>query len=137
MAYQQSDPSAGDSDAQQTAIALRSHEKVLELRFKGRFSQADLAAVKAIRGRRYDGERRLWLLPHTPAVLAALRLSFRFELSAAAPIEEVRPPTASLPVQSSPVPSEPYDAAAIRILDEMRRTIARPRMPLLSSSTWR
>jgi integron integrase len=108
-----------------TAITLQSRGDNLELRFTGKFSPADLEAVKAIRGRRWDGERRVWLLPHAQAVLDALRNSFRYEFSTSAPgAHDATSPRASVPAQPAPVTApEPYDSAASRILDELRRMI--------------
>ena len=37
-----------------------------------RFSEADLAQIKQIPGRRWDPERKQWLLPDTPETLAVL-----------------------------------------------------------------
>jgi hypothetical protein len=108
-----------------TAITLRSRGDKLELRFVGRFSPTDLEAVKAIRGRRWDSERRLWLLPHAQAVLDALRNSFRYDFSPSAPGEhDVTSPRPSVPSQPAPVAArESYDSAANRTLDELRRMI--------------
>ncbi|MGH7470691.1 MAG: phage integrase N-terminal SAM-like domain-containing protein, partial [Longimicrobiales bacterium] len=108
-----------------TAITLQSRGDKLELRFIGRFSTADLAAVKALRGRRWDSERRVWLLPHDQAVLDGLRSSFRFEFPTPAPaMQDVTSLQASVPAQPAPATApEPYDSAASQILEQLRRMI--------------
>src|SRR5687767_1813432 len=55
----------------------------LELSLTGHpdFANA-LAAVKAVAGRRYDGDRKLWCFPDDPAVAERLMVTVKPEVSA-------------------------------------------------------
>ena len=124
MADQNPSPARAGTDLQKTAVEVQTRENFLELRFRGRFLPADLEAVKAIRGRKWDHERRVWLLPDTPAVMTALRLSFRFEPSVPAAAEDMPAAVDSLPTQPRAATSAAsYNAETIRLLEEVRRTI--------------
>jgi integron integrase len=58
------------------AVYVGAWQGLLELRFKGRFTAADLVSVRAVEGRRWEPERRSWLLPHVPGTLTALTRAF-------------------------------------------------------------
>jgi integron integrase len=54
------------------AVRVFVQHRRLELMFDRGFTAADVAAVKAIPGRRWIPERLIWTLPNTPAALEAL-----------------------------------------------------------------
>ena len=58
------------------AVRVRHRADRLELSFDRGFSPADLAAVRAIAGRRWQPERRVWTLPRSPRTLATLERAF-------------------------------------------------------------
>lgn len=62
-----------------------------------RYSEEDIDAIRAIAGRRWDPERRLWLIPDTPEARSALRQSFgpRLALTEASKAPPARAPSAS------------------------------------------
>ncbi|MEX2282314.1 MAG: site-specific integrase, partial [Gemmatimonadota bacterium] len=67
---------------EKTAVVLALRDGRLELRFTGKFTSSDLTAVKTLRGRRWDVERRAWQLPYAPEILHMLESWFQFEFSA-------------------------------------------------------
>jgi integron integrase len=121
MAAEKSGEAGQVAGTPQTAIEVRLRSGQLELRFTRRFTSAELAAVKAIRGRSWDAQRRVWLLPHTPEVLDDLRRSFGLKSAQAhAPLNRddsnVKPQEIEPAVEAS---ADGFQA----ILDAMRRTI--------------
>ncbi|MBI4545471.1 MAG: phage integrase N-terminal SAM-like domain-containing protein, partial [Gemmatimonadetes bacterium] len=116
-------PHAGAA-ADATAVHVRLRDGRLELRFQRRFSQADLEAVKAIPGRRWHPERRIWLLPHKPESLSALTRSFGSRLV----LPETPPASAgvaagahTLSAEAASMSRETYHRAVDGLLDAMRR----------------
>jgi hypothetical protein len=88
-------------------VQLRSGQ--LELRFVGRFTPTDLERLKAIRGRRWDSHRRVWLLPHSAHVVDALRRSFGLRLAAPAATPVSEPAHGSGPVERPASGPRPHD----------------------------
>jgi hypothetical protein len=110
-------------------VQLRSGQ--LELRFVGRFTPADLELLKAIDGRRWDMQRRVWLLPHSAQVVDALRRAFGLRLAGPSAHPANKPAQRPGPVghaASAPRPSTSrhdgvYDASMEAVLDAMHRTM--------------
>ncbi len=81
-------------------VRLRPGAEGHELTFTGPFTADDLAAVKAIPGRRWDPERRVWMLPGDSDTLKQVEAAFGAgvlpHLDRAAPVTATeRPPPAS------------------------------------------
>jgi hypothetical protein len=70
------------------SVDVQLREGLVELRFSGRFTAADLARIKGIEGRRWDPARRMWVLPPALDLLRALREAFGSQLVV---VEEDRP----------------------------------------------
>jgi hypothetical protein len=68
-------------------IRLTRNSRLLEVEFEGRFSADDIAAVKAIDGRRWLPERRVWILPDTAGARTALARAFRRRLVTDLPLD--------------------------------------------------
>jgi integrase len=96
-----------------------------------RFTPADLELIKAIDGRRWDMQRRIWLLPHSAQVVDALRRAFGLRLAGPSAHPANKPAQRPGPVghaASAPRPSTSrhdgvYDASMEAVLDAMHRTM--------------
>jgi integron integrase len=79
----------GSGTRQPGVVRVRLEGPLYVLRFLERYTSEDLGAVKAVPGRRWDGERRVWLLPQTPTTLTALKLVFGSRLVVTEPTRAI------------------------------------------------
>jgi integron integrase len=97
---------AGEAAAQRRAdsrVHIAPVAGWLELRFDRGFQRADLEAVKAIPGRWWQHERRVWLLPHSDVTLDALHRGFGARLVLPASLQQgAAQPPAPRPEESAP-----------------------------------
>ena len=100
---------------------------VLEISFGPGFTAADLAAVRAIPGRRWDGETLVWVIPRRADTLAQLRSRFEGRLdhptspvtpgAAPAPAARIATTTGN-PPPPAPAPLSPALAALLTRMRE-------------------
>ena len=60
------------SDEWVASVRVHPREDRIEVRLRAGFTRAELDVIRALPGRRWDGHRRVWSVPHPPRALAAL-----------------------------------------------------------------